>query len=121
MKPPSATHFDRAARTLAEIAGTDGLADGVVVFHPRGLASPRWYPQEGFEAPLSEVWVPLPTPHGRSEAEVLTHCRQKLAIAIECRQDELERMMSELRAEGNPDAERQVSALLYERPRVRSA
>ncbi|MBA2506045.1 MAG: hypothetical protein H0V29_08885 [Thermoleophilaceae bacterium] len=121
MKTPTADQVDRAASTVAEIARTEGLEEGVVVFHPKALTSPRWQPREGFEAPLSEVWVPVPRAAGCSNEDLHASCERKLEIAIEYRQDELRRMMAELHDEGSREAERKVAALLYERPRVRSA
>lgn len=121
MKSPTVHQIERAASTVAEIARTEGLEEGVVVFHPKALTQPRWHPRENFEAPLSEVWVPVPRAEGCSAEELTDACRRKLEIAIEYRQDELTRMMAELHDEGSLEAERKVLALLYERPRVKSA
>ncbi|MBA3300998.1 MAG: hypothetical protein H0T15_03940 [Thermoleophilaceae bacterium] len=120
MKSPTADQVDRAAATIVDIARTEGLEEGVVVFHPRGLTTPRWHPRDDFEAPLSEVWVPVPTATGVGDRDLHAVCRRKVEIAIEYRQHELRRMMRELQVEGSHDAERKVSELLYD-SRVGSA
>ena len=121
MNSPTPEQVERAAATIAEIARTEGLDQGVVVFHPKGLTSPRWHPRDHFEAPLSEVWVPVPVAAGAPDRDLHASCRRKVEIAVEYRQDELRRTMRELQAEGSQDAERKISALLYDAPRVKSA
>lgn len=114
MRGPNENQVERASATVAEIARTIGLDGGVVVFHPKGLGSPRWYPHDEFEAPLSEVWVPVPSASGLSDQELHTACRHKLDVALDYRQCELRRMQRELIAEGSEAAGQRVCALLYD-------
>lgn len=112
---PTAAERERAAATLAAVARIESLRGGFVVFEAEGLAGGRWYEPDNWEVGAHErVAVPVPL-HGDEVAGSLERrARESIDAAVEARQVELARIVSE---EAGGDAD-YFAGLMYADERI---